>query len=65
MATNLTVEVFRETGTLENHLVEHPAVREAAVIAVPDPTWDADVAMGFGAGSRGLMVDMFTHDPGC
>ncbi|MEU1432254.1 hypothetical protein ABZ412_34830 [Nocardia sp. NPDC005746] len=46
MATNLTVEVFRETGTPENHLVEHPAVREAMVIAVPDPTWDADVAMG-------------------
>jgi len=25
---------------LENHLMAHPAVREAAVIAVPDPKWD-------------------------
>jgi fatty-acyl-CoA synthase len=25
---------------LENHLMGHPAVREAAVVAVPDPRWD-------------------------
>ena len=44
--TDRTKDVIKSGGEwissveLENHLMAHPAVREAAVVAVPDPRWD-------------------------